>query len=159
MKHGLALLIKFGLVAIVVFSIFSAFQNVNVWNGLFISIVLVAAAYLLGDLLILRRFGNVTATLADFALSFLVLFFYGIVLGLPYGHAGNAAAFSAMFIALGEVLFHFFIQHRLFRESEFTDEDQPHVRQLINKGLRTETSDEVFPYDVRRKNEKKEKKE
>ncbi len=154
MKHIIPIIIKFGLVAITVFSIFSAFQNVTLWNALFISIFLVALGYVLGDLVILRRFGNFWATLSDFALAFLVLFFYGISLNIPYSYVGNAAAFSTMFIAFGEALFHFYMQNRVFDEPHYTDDGTTHVHQISSKKLQTETSDEVFPYDVRNKNKR-----
>jgi hypothetical protein len=157
LKHILALIIKFVLVAIVVFSIFSSFENVTLANGIFVSILITGIAYVIGDLMILRRFGNLTATLADFALAFLALFLYGVFLDLPIGHAGNAAGFSALFIAFGEAFIHYYLINRIFGEPEYTDEDGPHVREVLTKKLRTETADEVFPYDVKQKNDNKNK--
>ncbi|MBB6454633.1 type III secretory pathway component EscS [Salirhabdus euzebyi] len=155
MKHSLPLGIKFLIIAIVFFSIFAAFDNATVWNVLVVSALFVVIGYFVGDLIILKRFGNLMATLADFGLAFLVLFFYGTFLNEPTWAVGNAALFSAFFVAMAEALYHFYLQNRVFGEPSYSDKDV-HIRSLPERKLRVETSEEVFPYDVKRKREDKE---
>ncbi|WP_194841335.1 DUF2512 family protein [Salinibacillus xinjiangensis] len=157
MRHIMAFGIKYLVITIAVLSVFSAFTNPTIIGMLGISALIVALGYFMGDLLILRKFGNLMATLADFGLAFLVLFFYGIALNIPTGQVGTAALFAAFFIAIAEGLFHFFMENRVFRDPTYTDEDRYHVHQVSSSKLQTETSDEVFPYDVKRKNKQQQK--
>ncbi|SES97519.1 Protein of unknown function [Salinibacillus kushneri] len=159
MRHFLSIGIKFVVICTVVLSLYSVFQNPGVLSLLGISIALVGLGYLLGDVLILRRFGNLTATLSDFALSFLVLFFYGIIMDIPTWEAGNMALFSALFITVTESLFHFYMQNRVFDEPSYNDESYRTTKRINSRTMQTETSDEVFPYDVRRKQHKKKNKQ
>src|SRR5690625_2920396 len=72
MNHIKALGIKWIIVAIVSFSLFGIFQYVSLGQLLLMSVIITLTSYLLGDLLILPRIGNVFATLADFALLFVL---------------------------------------------------------------------------------------
>jgi hypothetical protein len=151
MKQVVALGIKFTVIAIAVLSIFSIFENTSITSMLLISLLLVVLSYTLGDLFVLKRFGNTMASLGDFALAFLVLFFYGIILDIPMWDVGNAAAFTALFIGIGEAFLHFYLINHVFGETTFTDKDNRPEERLATNRLRTETSEEVFPYDVRGK--------
>ncbi|GAA0490479.1 hypothetical protein GCM10008986_15600 [Salinibacillus aidingensis] len=154
MRHLMALGIKFVVICTVILSLYTVFQNTGLLSLFGISVLLVGLGYLLGDLLILRRFGNLTATLSDFALSFLVLFFYGMINDIPTWESGNMALFSAFFITMSEGLFHFYMQNHVFGEAEYTDVSRT-TRRINSRQMQTETSDEVFPYDVRRKKRRK----
>ena len=53
------------------------FYDMSFGNVLSISVVLTLAAYLIGDMLILRRTNNTMATIADFGIAFLVIWLMG----------------------------------------------------------------------------------
>ena len=69
MKHIVALLIKYTAVTAVLLVILGIFQGISIPRVLLISF-LTGAAYLIGDLFILPKYGNMIATMADFGLSF-----------------------------------------------------------------------------------------
>ena len=69
MKHIVALLIKYTAITAVLLIILSIFQGISIPRVLLISFSY-GAAYLIGDLFILPKYGNMIATMADFGLSF-----------------------------------------------------------------------------------------
>ena len=69
MKHIVALLIKYTAVTAVLLVILGIFQGISIPRVLLISFS-DGAAYLIGDLFILPKYGNMIATMADFGLSF-----------------------------------------------------------------------------------------
>ncbi|MCT4572034.1 YndM family protein, partial [Bacillus thuringiensis] len=70
MKHIVALLIKYTAITAVLLIMLSIFQGISIPRVLLISLFLTGAAYLIGDLFILPKYGNMIATMADFGLSF-----------------------------------------------------------------------------------------
>lgn len=70
MKHIVALLIKYTAITAVLLIILSIFKGISIPKVLLISLVLTGAAYLIGDLFILPKYGNMIATIADLGLSF-----------------------------------------------------------------------------------------
>ena len=69
MKHIVALLIKYTAITAVLLIMLSIFQGISIPRVLLISLFL-RGAYLIGDLFILPKYGNMIATMADFGLSF-----------------------------------------------------------------------------------------
>jgi len=72
MLHLKTLAIKFIVASIVVLSFFTIFNDAVFNNLVLISFLTTIITYLIGDLVILRRFGNVAASIADFGLAFLL---------------------------------------------------------------------------------------
>ncbi len=70
MKHIVALLIKYTAISAVLLMILGIFQGISIPRILFISLLITRVAYLIGDLFILPKYGNMVATIADFGLSF-----------------------------------------------------------------------------------------
>ncbi|SDI68788.1 DUF2512 family protein [Natribacillus halophilus] len=62
MYHVLALIIKFLMITAVLELIICPFFGITFGNTLWISLTITGAAYLIGDLWILPRFGNVNCT-------------------------------------------------------------------------------------------------
>jgi hypothetical protein len=111
MEHAKALLIK----TIMTFAILLLFLGSYAGLGdiLIITFVLGAISYLAGDLFILPKTSNLTASLADFALSFLVIWGLGLMLFEQTNSLIGASLFAAALIASGEWFFHSYIADRV----------------------------------------------
>ncbi|NUK29412.1 YndM family protein [Parageobacillus sp. VR-IP] len=142
MKHLIALALKYVLLATVFFAIVPLFLRVSSAELLWFSLWMTIVAYALGDLYLLPRFGNLSAAIADFGLAFV-----GVWIGIGAFYDGNgtavlnAAFFSALLVALGEVLFHAYVQRFILRGQE--EEGVP----LLGREWQTEMAEE---FDVRR---------
>ncbi|EZP77023.1 hypothetical protein H839_10513 [Parageobacillus genomosp. 1] len=142
MRHLIALALKYVLLATVFFAIVPLFLRISSAELLWFSLWMTLVAYVLGDLYLLPRFGNLSATIADFGLAFVGVW---IGIGAFYDGSGaavlNAAFFSALLVALGEVLFHAYVQRFILRGQE--EESVP----LFGHKWQTEMAEE---FDVRR---------
>ena len=74
MDHLKVIGIKFIVIAVVIYSLFGILYNATLMNLFWISLLITGISYLIGDLFILRKFGNIKATIADFGYH---LFLYG----------------------------------------------------------------------------------
>ncbi|MDD4238439.1 MAG: DUF2512 family protein [Desulfotomaculaceae bacterium] len=72
-RHATALLIKLIMVAIISVVLLPLFSRITAVQALGIAVVLTLVAYLVGDLWILHRYGNISATIADVVLAALVI--------------------------------------------------------------------------------------
>lgn|SRR5699024_6406285 len=111
-------------IGITVFSLFGIFYNADVMNLFWISLLTTGLAFLIGDLFVLRRFGNVTASIADFPLAFLSIWLLGslfIEASIPIATTSLMAAF---FITCCEPFIHTYMIENLeedaFEERETT---------------------------------------
>ncbi|TPV42626.1 YndM family protein [Bacillus dicomae] len=112
MKHIVALLIKYTAVTAVLLVILGIFQGISIPRVLLISLFLTGAAYLIGDLFILPKYGNMIATMADFGLSF-----FGIWLLTSLftdlnatRNIGLSSFIAALIIGGTEVFFHIYMK-------------------------------------------------
>lgn len=138
MNHFKALGIKWIIVGIVTFSLFGIFNHVPIALLFSISVTVALLSYLIGDLILLPRLGNLLASLADFGLTsglFLLLSNGLIQVSLPTTLASLAAAF---FITCTEPLFHTYLEERIFPsvgnqlplnnlQTEFAEESDPDI--------------------------------
>ncbi|MFD1363579.1 YndM family protein [Lentibacillus salinarum] len=117
-------------IGITVFSLFGIFYNANVMNLFWISLLTTGVSFLIGDLLVLRRFGNVTASIADFPLAFLSLWFLGglfIEASIPLA---TTALMAAFFITCCEPFIHTYMTENLEEERFEEREKSPRAGQL-----------------------------
>jgi hypothetical protein len=113
MEHAKALLIKSIMTFGVLLLVLGSYAEVG--ELLLLTLVLVALSYFAGDLFILPRTSNLTATLSDFIVSFLVIWGLGLML---FDHTDNligAALFTSLLIASGEWFFHSYMADRVLR--------------------------------------------
>jgi Protein of unknown function (DUF2512) len=137
MKHMKNLAIKFISILAVLFIILGIFYDMSFGNVLSISVVLTLASYLIGDLLILRKTNNTMATIADFALAFLVIWLMGE--NLTYGDSlVMPALIAAAGIALFETFFHKYVSRQI-------DEANGNQSRSTNLRYQTEASSELTP--------------
>ena len=72
MRHLKIISIKFIIITITVLSLFGIFDHAYFGNLVLIGLVTTLISYGLGDMFILRRFGNLIASISDFILTFFV---------------------------------------------------------------------------------------
>lgn len=118
MKHLKAIGIKFIAITIVMYSVLAGFYTATVGNIFLISILVTGLSYVLGDLFILPRFGNLTATIADFGLTFFSLWVLtSLFFQTDYGIV-TASLFSAILVSSTEAIFHLYMQSKVLHNED-----------------------------------------
>lgn len=113
MKHVIALILKFAMIAIVLEVVLGYLTNLSVINILYIALAVTVIAYLVGDLFILDKTNNTIASLADTGLALLVIW------GFNYMFPDAAITFtdaliSAAVLAAGEWFYHKYVRKAVF---------------------------------------------
>lgn len=116
MKHIIPLLIKFVLISAVLWVVLGLFYDVSIGDILLISISLSVISYL-GDIFVLPNVSNFWATIGDFGLSFVGIYLLGQVFIDENINLADASLISALFIAIGEIIFHRYMKSK-FEEDE-----------------------------------------
>lgn len=140
MEHVKALIIKFIMYTAVLWSIMGTFFGVDFGEVITISVILTPLAYVIGDLLILRNFNNTIATIADFGLSFIVIWLIGAAIINEPISVASAALISALALSVGEWFYHSYVNSQVF-------EDQNKDRQTLNESFTTEFAQETDVQD------------
>jgi hypothetical protein len=110
MQHGKALLIKGLLTLVVLYLVLGLGFGMSFVNVLITTLVLGAISYLVGDLGVLPKNGNMVATISDLGLTLVVVWIMGVILtGIDMGTLAGAALISAVILAVGEYFFHHYI--------------------------------------------------
>ncbi|MGG3799803.1 YndM family protein [Metabacillus fastidiosus] len=148
MKHIKALLIKFTVISIVLLSILPIFDNASISLTLFISAILTGTSYLIGDLFILPKLGNLFASIADLVFSFALIWFLSILFIGNGSHVIGASILAAIFIALSEGLFHAYMKEKVLKK-------EPDKINFSSNRLQTEFSNEEDIYDLRKRSRRK----
>ncbi|QOR66127.1 YndM family protein [Cytobacillus suaedae] len=113
MKHVKAIGIKYIFTSIILLSVFGIYYNSTVLEILLISALVTGVAYVVGDLFILPRLGNLVASLADMGLAFLSVWGLSLVFIDPPDRLALASLFAAVFIMLTEALFHAYMENKV----------------------------------------------
>lgn len=145
MDHLKVLGIKLIVTSIIVLSLFGILFNASLINLFLISLLVTGISYLIGDLLVLRKYGNIVASIADFPLAFFSLWMLGnlfIETGLPTVMLSLTGAF---FITLCEPLIHAYMQNKF---SDNVRENLPTMNQL-----QTEFAEETDTKTIMKKEE------
>lgn len=118
MSHILNIAVKWVLaflVLMLIAFIFVGGDNVisgyNLTNLLILSFGVAVISYLLGDLLILPRAGNIITSAADFVIALATLWLMDYVM-LTY-FTLSSILYASLVIAIGEFLFHIYLENRL----------------------------------------------
>jgi len=154
MGYAKVLGIKFVAISITVLSIYGIFNHVTLSTLMLISLLTTIISFLIGDLVILRKFGNLVASIVDFFLAFGTLWVLSTLLvggGMPMvgGMVPVLATslLSAFFIACVEpfvheyILNHFSEYHHILAKREPLD-------------VQTEFAEEPDVYDIHKGDEK-----
>ncbi|MBJ8055982.1 YndM family protein [Bacillus cereus] len=120
MKHIVALLIKYTAISAVLLMILGIFQGISIPRILFISLLITGVSYLIGDLFILPKYGNMVATIADLGLSFVgvwALTYFLTNINLTR-NIGVSAFFAALLIGVAEIFFHIYMKKVVLHADE-----------------------------------------
>jgi Protein of unknown function (DUF2512) len=150
MRHVRAFAIKFIVSLILLYIILGVGYDMAFRNVFWITLVLGVVSYLIGDLLILPRSNNSMATLSDFVLAFVIIWFMGR--NLTYG--GNLftpSLISAVGVALFEYFFHKYVSNRVINETGHENVQRGNLQ------YQTEASEELAPEKTDFKNDKNNK--
>lgn len=146
MNHGKALAIKFISSLALLYIVLGLLYDMSFRNVFLITLVLGISSYIIGDMLLLRRTNNMTATIADFVLALIVIWSMGSALttgGSPF----TMALIASIGVALFEYMFHKYVANNVF-----TDDNQEVVnnqrQSLKSLQYQTEVSEEDTPYSV-----------
>ena len=105
MKHITAILIKYVMVAIILEIVFMFMASLSFWKILLIAAAVTVIAYFICDVLILSKTNNITATICDAVLSFIII--YAFYFTSTFGSITFLNAIvSAIIIAIGDWFFH-----------------------------------------------------
>ncbi|QTM98575.1 DUF2512 family protein [Sediminibacillus dalangtanensis] len=104
MEHGKALGMKALMVLPIMWIIMTLIFDVSFWSTTILGIILIVAAYALGDMMIFPRTSNMMATLSDFGLALIVLWIGLAVIGAESTFL--PALITAVVIAAGEWFYH-----------------------------------------------------
>ncbi|GGA46814.1 hypothetical protein GCM10007416_19980 [Kroppenstedtia guangzhouensis] len=116
LRYVTGLLIKFVMTVVISWLVLGAFFGISFPAILTASVVLTGVSFLIGDLLILPKFGNAVATIADLGLVWLGIWVLGSFLFEQAVSLGAASFMSAFFIAIGEILFHKYMKNQVLMD-------------------------------------------
>ncbi|CAM3823315.1 YndM family protein [Aeromicrobium ponti] len=144
MQHSKALAIKFIASLVLLFVILGLIYGMSFGNVFIITALLGIVSYILGDMLILPRSSNTVATVADFGLAFVLIWFLSSI--LTYGDNLFMSLVAAAGVALFEYFFHGYLVRNMTEASTETG--------IVNQGnlqYNTEASEDLTPVrpDVR----------
>lgn len=114
MKHLGAMILKFLMTLIVLAFILGYTLGWYYPAVLVISLIITIVGYIVGDLIILPRGGNIPATSADFGLILIIIWAVGI-LWFKEPVYSTGPLFSALILSVGEWFFHNYLKVRVFR--------------------------------------------
>lgn len=128
-NHSKALSIKLGALLIVFIAILTLGFDVPWYHAAWISIAVGVIAYGVGDMFVLRKFGNLIATMADFGLVFLLTWFFLWILDFDLTTDTNfalIALYTAIATAIVEYFFHIWLLKH--KREEARDNTRPSTR-------------------------------
>ncbi|WCK56194.1 DUF2512 family protein [Aneurinibacillus sp. Ricciae_BoGa-3] len=117
MRHVTALLLKYILVTAILYVIQMLLFRENVWNIIVLGFVVTIVSYIVGDLGILPMSGNITASIADFALSYLTIWLTERYVFANYATPASVFLVSSLILAAGEWYFHGYMQRNILTEA------------------------------------------
>src|SRR5699024_3405205 len=149
MGYAKVLGIKFVAISVTVLSIYGIFNHVSLGSLIMISLLTTIVSFLIGDLVILRKFGNLVASIVDFFLAFGTLWVLSTLFvggGLPMATGAvpilTTSLLAAFFIACVEPFVHEYILHNFSEYHDVLDKREP-------LDVQTEFAEEHDVHDIR----------
>lgn len=105
MEHVRALIIKALMIGVITVAVLSMFRGLRPVTAIWIAIVITIAAYVLGDLLILPAYGNLSASISNGIIAFLITWLTPLVVPRIAIMLGTALTVGAL-VGIGEWFFH-----------------------------------------------------
>jgi hypothetical protein len=117
--------------------------GIPVQTVFFLSAVLGVVAYLFGDLFVLSKTNNTVATLADFALAFVLIWFTLDAFTDNPGSIFWGTVFSVVGLTMFEYFYHKYVANRVLNKHQTREAKEPVPNQAFP--LQTEASEELTP--------------
>ncbi|MFP3727995.1 YndM family protein [Priestia filamentosa] len=137
MKHVKAFLFKFIISFILLYAILSGINGFSIGDVFWTTMILGGISYILGDLLILPRTNNILATIADLALSFIII--WVMTSTLAYGDYLARTFTSALGMTIFEALFHRYMVNRVLPNDKLSQRSNGQLQYQM------EASEELDP--------------
>ena len=135
--------IKFLLVLAALWLVLTLIFDLRFGNVFWISVVLTAISYFVGDRGILPRTNNTIATIADFGLSFLTIWAMQVMLiefaDYPYVTSSLLAAAA---VTIGEIFFH---RYMAYADKDTADQNNGRTTPALRENYGMETAEEFEP--------------
>jgi|SRR5690625_5467 len=144
MDYVKAIVIKFVMSLAVLWFILGVFYNINFGHIFALSLIITPVSFILGDLFILPRFENWGATIADFILTFAVIWLYSVNVINAIFPVLTATALSALVISVAEIFFHQYVDRHILHVDDRTV-DRTSQMNIDNRDLQTEFGEEITP--------------
>lgn len=149
-RHLVAISSKFLIVFCISLATLTPFFGVSVLNALWVSALITAIGYPIGDLYVLKKLGNFFATGIDFGFVFIVIWLFAEpIVDTPVNRI-LGAGIASVGIAVSEFVYHMFI--------EVTNPLQPSKADVKGHGYAVEVGEEFAPSDDKLINESDEDK-
>ncbi|HEY4600854.1 MAG TPA: DUF2512 family protein [Cerasibacillus sp.] len=143
MKHIKVFGIKLIVMIVIVLSLFGIYDHMPIVNLLWMSLLITALTYIVGDMIFYRYFGNIIALILDFAFAFALFWYMGnLFIGVEYAIV-PLAFFAAFFFLCSEFFIHGYLAH-LFAKTYQTESRD--IKSLQN--LRVEFAEETDVQDI-----------
>ncbi|MEB7406789.1 YndM family protein [Enterococcus hirae] len=105
MKHVKALIVKAIMIWAILWIVLTGLYGVSFMDSTIVGVIIVVMIYVLGDLLILRKVGNIAATIADAGSSAVILWVYLYFMN-DMTNIWMRVLIPALLIGIGEWFFH-----------------------------------------------------
>lgn len=138
MRHIKALAIKLIAVLVLSYIILGLFFNYSIGNVLTLTLLIWIVSYILGDLLLLPRTNNLTATISDFATAMILTWFYLANITYNENNLFLVSFILSIGVAIINWFFHKYMMSNVIREKES-------YVQTNNFHYQTEASEEISP--------------
>ena len=138
MNYIKAFLIKAVATFLLLMLILGLFFQYSIGDVFILTLIIGVVSFILGDLILLPRTTNITASISDFAIAMLITWFYLANITLSTTNVFLASLLSAIGVALFEMFFHrYLLIHTLHEKEEFG--------RIGNLRYHTEVSEEIIP--------------
>lgn len=106
MKHLKALVIKAIFIWVILWAVLTGLYGVSFMDSTIIGVIIVVMIYILGDLVILRKLGNIPATIADSGAAALIIWLYLYYMNSSMTDIWMKVLIPALLIGVAEWFFH-----------------------------------------------------
>ncbi|GGH83869.1 hypothetical protein JOD43_000799 [Pullulanibacillus pueri] len=133
MQHITLLLVKF-ITCLIAFALgLDLFFAATFTDILTFSLLVTVISYIVGDRIVLPRFGNTTATIIDFLITYVSVWVFGNILLNSYLQIAWGSIISAVVITIAEVFVHrYILKHNAIEEGP--QARQSHYKQHVDYG-------------------------
>lgn len=137
MNHVKLLAVKCIASLIGLYLILGAGYGISFGNVFLITLILGAGSYIVGDMLILPKTNNYVASIADFGLSYIIIYWMSDALTV-----GGNLVFTSFIASIGVTVIEFYFHYYVETNLDFNEEERQKPARLQ---YQTETAEELYP--------------